>query len=107
VVITIRARFFEDFRRQVTATEGVRQVVLTAAGLDTRSHRTIPLLDAGFDPAERSCRLVEGFAEGARLSIPGSPVAPQIAARLTAAILAGTPQQTPASAGARLARRNG
>lgn len=32
----IRARFFDDFLLQVTTTDGVRQVVLLAAGLDTR-----------------------------------------------------------------------
>lgn len=35
----IRARFFDDFLLQVTTTDGVRQVVLLAAGLDTRGYR--------------------------------------------------------------------
>jgi methyltransferase (TIGR00027 family) len=39
VVIAIRARFFDDFLRQVTAGEGITQVVLVAAGLDTRAYR--------------------------------------------------------------------
>ncbi len=39
VVITIRARFFDDFLRQVTAAGGITQVVLVAAGLDTRAYR--------------------------------------------------------------------
>ena len=39
VVITIRARFFDDFLQRVTAGEGIRQVVLVAAGLDTRAYR--------------------------------------------------------------------
>lgn len=32
-------RFFDDFLLQVTTTDGVRQVVLLAAGLDTRGYR--------------------------------------------------------------------
>ena len=39
VVIAIRARFFDDFLQRVTAAEGVSQVVLVAAGLDTRAYR--------------------------------------------------------------------
>lgn len=39
VVIAIRARFFDDFLQRVTATEGITQVVLVAAGLDTRGYR--------------------------------------------------------------------
>jgi methyltransferase (TIGR00027 family) len=35
----IRARFFDDFLRRVTGTGEVRQVVLLAAGLDTRGYR--------------------------------------------------------------------
>ena len=35
----IRACFFDDFLRRVTATSGVRQVVLLGAGLDTRGYR--------------------------------------------------------------------
>ena len=35
----IRARFFDDFLQRVTATGEVRQVVLLAAGLDTRGYR--------------------------------------------------------------------
>ena len=35
----IRARFFDDFLRRVTGTGGVGQVVLLAAGLDTRGYR--------------------------------------------------------------------
>jgi O-methyltransferase involved in polyketide biosynthesis len=38
-VITIRARFFGDFLQRVTAAEAVGQVVLVAAGLDTRAYR--------------------------------------------------------------------
>lgn len=38
-IIAIRARFFDDFLQRVTATEGIRQVVLVAAGLDTRAYR--------------------------------------------------------------------
>jgi methyltransferase (TIGR00027 family) len=39
VVMTIRARFFDDFLQRVTAGEGIKQVVLVAAGLDTRAYR--------------------------------------------------------------------
>ncbi|HYA51894.1 MAG TPA: SAM-dependent methyltransferase, partial [Streptosporangiaceae bacterium] len=39
VVMTIRARFFDDFLRRISAGEGIRQVVLVAAGLDTRAYR--------------------------------------------------------------------
>jgi len=39
VVMVIRARFFDDFLQRVTAGEGIRQVVLVAAGLDTRAYR--------------------------------------------------------------------
>jgi methyltransferase (TIGR00027 family) len=35
----IRARFFDNFLQRVTGTGGVRQVVLLAAGLDTRGYR--------------------------------------------------------------------
>ena len=38
-VMIIRARFFDDFLRRVTATGGVGQVVLLGAGLDTRGYR--------------------------------------------------------------------
>lgn len=37
--IAIRVRFFDDFLLRVTADDGVRQVVLLAAGLDTRAFR--------------------------------------------------------------------
>ena len=37
--MVIRARFFDDFLRRVTGTGGVGQVVLLAAGLDTRGYR--------------------------------------------------------------------
>ena len=37
--MVIRARFFDDFLRRVTGTGEVRQVVLLAAGLDTRGYR--------------------------------------------------------------------
>jgi methyltransferase (TIGR00027 family) len=38
-VLTVRARFFDDFLHRATACEGIRQVVLVAAGLDTRAYR--------------------------------------------------------------------
>jgi methyltransferase (TIGR00027 family) len=38
-VMLIRARFFDDFLRQATAEDAVRQVVLMASGLDTRAYR--------------------------------------------------------------------
>ncbi len=38
-IIAIRARFFDDFLERATADQGVRQVVLLAAGLDTRAFR--------------------------------------------------------------------
>lgn len=38
-IIAIRVRFFDDFLLRVTEDQGVRQVVLLAAGLDTRAFR--------------------------------------------------------------------
>lgn len=35
----IRTRFFDDFLQRITAQEGIHQVVLPAAGLDTRAFR--------------------------------------------------------------------
>lgn len=37
--ITIRARYFDDYLERVTDRHGVRQVVLVAAGFDTRAYR--------------------------------------------------------------------
>jgi methyltransferase (TIGR00027 family) len=37
--VAIRTRFFDDFLRAATTTAGVRQVVIVAAGLDTRAFR--------------------------------------------------------------------
>lgn len=37
--IIVRTRFFDDFFERVTSDEGIRQVVLIAAGLDTRAFR--------------------------------------------------------------------
>ena len=37
--ILLRTRFFDDFLRRITEQQGVRQVVLLAAGLDTRAFR--------------------------------------------------------------------
>lgn len=37
--IVLRTRFFDDFLQRVTTQEGIRQVVLMAAGLDTRAFR--------------------------------------------------------------------
>ncbi len=37
--IVLRTRFFDDFLQQMTADQGIRQVVLLAAGLDTRGFR--------------------------------------------------------------------
>jgi O-methyltransferase involved in polyketide biosynthesis len=37
--LPIRTRFFDDWLKRVTAQDGVRQVVLLAAGLDTRAFR--------------------------------------------------------------------
>ncbi len=39
VSITVRTRFFDDFLQRVTGQEAIRQVVLMAAGLDTRAYR--------------------------------------------------------------------
>jgi methyltransferase (TIGR00027 family) len=38
-IMTIRARFFDDFLRRATRAEGIQQVVLVAAGLDARGYR--------------------------------------------------------------------
>jgi methyltransferase (TIGR00027 family) len=37
--IVLRTRYFDDFLQRVTAQHGIRQVVLLAAGLDTRAFR--------------------------------------------------------------------
>jgi methyltransferase (TIGR00027 family) len=39
VAIVLRTRFFDDFLMRITHEHGIRQVVLLAAGLDTRSYR--------------------------------------------------------------------
>jgi len=39
VPIVLRTRFFDDFLRRITAQESIRQIVLMAAGLDTRAFR--------------------------------------------------------------------
>jgi methyltransferase (TIGR00027 family) len=106
--IVLRTRFFDDFLQRITTVDAVRQVVLMAAGLDTRvfrlpwpdqlrwfeldqapvlehkervlgsalagpncQRRTIAadlnsawepaLIEAGFEPGEPSCWLLEGF----------------------------------------------
>ncbi|HTT00278.1 MAG TPA: SAM-dependent methyltransferase [Streptosporangiaceae bacterium] len=38
-IMVVRARFFDDFLARAVAADGVRQVVLVAAGLDTRGYR--------------------------------------------------------------------
>lgn len=37
--IVLRTRYFDDFLQRITAKEGIRQVVLLGAGLDTRAYR--------------------------------------------------------------------
>lgn len=39
VPIALRTRYFDDFLQRITQEEGIRQVVLLAAGLDTRAYR--------------------------------------------------------------------
>jgi methyltransferase (TIGR00027 family) len=39
VPIVLRTRFFDDFLQRITSQNGIRQVVLLAAGLDTRAFR--------------------------------------------------------------------
>ena len=39
VPMVVRTRYFDDFLQRVTADEAIRQVVLVAAGLDTRAFR--------------------------------------------------------------------
>ena len=39
IPIVIRTRYFDDFLQRITTQEGVQQVVLLAAGLDTRAFR--------------------------------------------------------------------
>jgi methyltransferase (TIGR00027 family) len=39
IPIVIRARYFDDFLQNVSGREGIRQVVLMGAGLDTRAFR--------------------------------------------------------------------
>jgi methyltransferase (TIGR00027 family) len=46
--IVLRTRYFDDFLRRIVSQDGIRQVVLMAAGLDTRAYRL------GF-PADAIC----------------------------------------------------
>jgi hypothetical protein len=39
IPIILRTRFFDDFLQRITCQDGIRQVVLVAAGLDTRAFR--------------------------------------------------------------------
>lgn len=39
IPIVLRTRYFDDFVQRITQEEGIRQVVLVAAGLDTRAYR--------------------------------------------------------------------
>jgi methyltransferase (TIGR00027 family) len=39
VAIVLRTRFFDDLLQRITFQNGIRQVVLLAAGLDTRAFR--------------------------------------------------------------------
>lgn len=39
VPIVLRTRFFDDFLQRITLQSGIRQVVLMAAGMDTRAFR--------------------------------------------------------------------
>ncbi len=39
VPIALRTRFFDDFVQRIAAQDGIRQIVLMAAGLDTRAFR--------------------------------------------------------------------
>src|SRR5262245_11147134 len=39
ITIIVRTRFFDDFLMRVSAASSLRQVVLLAAGLDTRAYR--------------------------------------------------------------------
>ena len=39
--MVLRTRYFDDFLRRITAEQGIRQVVLVAAGLDTRAFRLV------------------------------------------------------------------
>ncbi len=39
ISITVRTRFFDDFLQRVTSQHAIRQIVLMAAGLDTRAFR--------------------------------------------------------------------
>jgi methyltransferase (TIGR00027 family) len=39
IPIVLRTRFFDDFLERITSQNGIRQIVLLAAGLDTRAYR--------------------------------------------------------------------
>jgi methyltransferase (TIGR00027 family) len=39
VPIVLRTRYFDDFLKRITHEQGIRQIVLLAAGLDTRAYR--------------------------------------------------------------------
>ena len=48
--IVLRTRYFDDFLQRITKKEGIRQVVLLAAGLDTRAYRLdLPAATEVFD----------------------------------------------------------
>ena len=46
--IILRTRYFDDFVQHITREAGIEQLVLLAAGLDTRAYRLgLPAADAG------------------------------------------------------------
>lgn len=68
--VVIRTRFFDDAIARLVADRGVRQVVLVAAGMDTRAFRlpwpagvTVFELDHGALLAEKAARLAAAAAE--------------------------------------------
>lgn len=123
IPMVIRTRYFDDFLERITHQQGIRQVVLMAAGLDTRAFRlnwpeqtrlfeldqpavleykeqilrsaggqpscerqaigvdlTLPwqeaLIKSGFDPAQPSVWLLEGFL----FYLPGEAIMPLLQA---------------------------
>lgn len=50
VGLAIRTRFFDDFLLRVTGEHAVRQVVVAAAGMDTRAFRLLSSCRGGYTP---------------------------------------------------------
>lgn len=93
VPIVIRTRFFDDWLRGVAIEDGIRQVVLLAAGLDTRAYRlpwatatTVFELDRSGVLAEKASTLeAAGATPSCDRRVVGADLAGDWAAALVAA----------------------